>query len=61
MEKVNIPIAAEELSAYAAQRLAGFEQHRLGGAYRQPETFCGGWRRCAARTPPRSSSPLSGG
>lgn len=38
MEKVNIPIAAEELSAYAAQRLAGFEQHRLGDAYRQPET-----------------------
>ena len=37
MEKVNIPIAAEGLSAYAAQRLAGFEQHRLGDAYRQPE------------------------
>ena len=38
MEKVNIPLAAEELSAYAAQRLAGFEQHRLGDTYRQPET-----------------------
>lgn len=38
MEKVNIPLAAEGLSAYAAQRLAGFEQHRLGDAYRQPET-----------------------
>ena len=37
MEKVNIPLAAEELSAYAAQRLAGFEQHRLGDTYRQPE------------------------
>ena len=38
MEKVNISLAAEGLSAYAAQRLAGFEQHRLGDAYRQPET-----------------------
>ncbi len=38
MEKVNIPLAAEGLSAYAAQRLAGFEQHRLGDTYRQPET-----------------------
>lgn len=37
MDRFNIPIAAEELSAYAAQRLAGFEQHRLGNAYRQPE------------------------
>lgn len=29
---------AAVLSAYAAQRLVGFEQHRLGDAYRQPET-----------------------
>lgn len=38
MEKVNISLAAEGLSAYAAQRLVGFEQHRLGDTYRQPET-----------------------
>lgn len=30
--------ASDELAAYAAQRMAGFEQHRLGGSYRQPET-----------------------
>ena len=29
---------AEGLSAYAAQRLVEFEQHRLGDTYRQPET-----------------------
>lgn len=30
--------ASDELAAYAAQRLAGFEQQRLGDSYRQPET-----------------------
>ena len=36
--QIDLPRTAGELSAYAAQRLVGFEQHRLGDAYRQPET-----------------------
>ena len=38
MRTFDTTLVAGELSAYAAQRLAGFEQHRLGDAYRQPET-----------------------
>lgn len=38
MDRFNIPLAVEGLSTYAAQRLVGFEQHRLGDTYRQPET-----------------------
>lgn len=38
MDKSNFHLAAEELTVYAAQRLVGFEQHRLGDAYRQPES-----------------------
>ena len=36
--KIDLPRAAGELSTYAAQRLVGFEQHRLGDGFRQPET-----------------------
>ena len=38
MQKFNTDLVAEGLSTYAAQRLVGFEQHRLGDAYRQPKT-----------------------
>ena len=38
MSRSDLYLAAEELTGYAAQRLVGFEQHRLGDAYRQPET-----------------------
>ncbi len=38
MDKSNFHLTVEELTVYAAQRLVGFEQHRLGDAYRQPET-----------------------
>ncbi len=34
----NLSRTVTELSAYAAQRLVGFEQHRPGDSYRQPET-----------------------
>ncbi len=36
--KIDLPRAAGKLSTYAAQRLVGFEQHRLGDGFRQPET-----------------------
>ena len=38
MDKSNFHLTVEELTVYATQRLVGFEQHRLGDAYRQPET-----------------------
>ena len=37
-QSMNLGRAADELAAYAAQRLAGYEQHRLGDSCRQPET-----------------------
>lgn len=38
MSRSDIHLVAEELAAYAARRLAGFEQHRVGGSSLQPET-----------------------
>ena len=37
-QKIDLSRTAGELSAYAAQRLAGFEQHQRGDSCRQPET-----------------------
>lgn len=36
-QKINLPRAAEELTMYAAVRLVGFEQHRMGDGFHQPE------------------------
>lgn len=36
--KIDLHRTADELTTYAAQRQAGFEQDRLGDSYRQPET-----------------------
>lgn len=37
-QKIDLPRAAEELTMYAAVRLVGFEQQRLGEAFSHPET-----------------------
>ncbi len=37
-QPIDLRRAADELTAYAAQRLVDFEQRRQGRAYRQPET-----------------------
>lgn len=36
--KINLRRTADELTTYAAERQAGFEQHQTGSAFRQPET-----------------------
>ena len=36
-QKIDLPRAAEELTMYAAVRLVGFEQHRMGDGFHQPE------------------------
>ena len=36
-QKIDSPCAAEELTMYAAVRLVGFEQHRMGDGFHQPE------------------------
>ncbi len=37
-KKFNLSRAADELTTYAAERQAGFEQHRLGNSFHQPKT-----------------------
>ena len=37
-QKIDLPRAAEELTAYAAQRLVGFERQIPGNAFHHPET-----------------------
>lgn len=36
--KIDLRRTADELTAYAAERQAGFEQHQMGSTFRQPET-----------------------
>lgn len=36
-QKIDLPRTAEELTIYAAVRLVGFEQHRMGDGFHQPE------------------------
>ena len=36
-QKIDLPRAAEDLTMYAAVRLVGFEQHRMGDGFHQPE------------------------
>lgn len=37
-QKIDLAQASEGLALYAAQRLVGYEQNRLGDSFRQPET-----------------------
>ena len=37
-KKFNLSRTADELTTYAAERQAGFEQHRLGNSFHHPET-----------------------